>query len=439
MWNIERTLSESDANAFFRPRRVGIQAVRPKIGSLVDTAGSKVAIPSNECRTIGIKRQIVAQIVQLPLTCLHGASNCKIRRPGPPEEVRGGWSDHANNCSAHGGYARSHPGQSSRGPKSNLSVEFKHSRRAKANPFRMDYQELNDLIVRLRDLVEEANPRKGYWKELWSLARQISDGFHSTRFLTRADKDQAWTEFQAIREEANQRSAADRARIEEQQKQWENRQHRSSEIRSKLIVKTAHTRPSTEIERAIAAPILLPIQLIDAALRKILGLEDLDAVKEELQFCSEHMREAWQLFTEGKSDLLPADKAYIYKLLSDAQARLDAAWSHWKDEKSRLFTLKKEAWERRKQEREEKHQQFGERVTANIEKLEAKLEGAKSALERNEAHLEKLRDDYNNAWSDSFRERCSEWIEECEEKAGDIQASIERMETWLSEERSKLR
>ena len=167
-------------------------------------------------------------------------------------------------------------------------------------------------------------------------------------------------------------------------------------------------------------------------------MEDLDIVKEELQSCSAHMREAWQLFTESKSDLLPADKAHIYKLLSDAQARLDAAWAHWKDEKNRLFTLKKEAWERRQQEREEKHQHFVERVTANIEKLEAKLEGAKSALERHEAHLEKLRDDYNNAWSDNFGERCSGWIEECEEKVADIQASIERMETWLSEERAKL-
>lgn len=303
----------------------------------------------------------------------------------------------------------------------------------------MDYQELNDLITRLRALVEESDPQKGYWKELWAFVREISDGFRAARFPSRAERDEAWAKFHALREQANQRSATERARIEERKKQWETRQQRSSEARSKIIIKTAHTRPSTEIERAIAAPILLPIQLIDAALRKILGLEELDAVKEELQFCSQHMREAWQLFTEMKGEMLPADKAHIYKVLSDAQARLDAAWARWKDDSNRLFTLKKEAWERRKQEREEKHHQFVERVTANIEKLEGKLESAKSALERHEARLEKLRDDYNNAWSDGFRERCSGWIEECEEKIADIQASIEKMETWLGEERAKLR
>jgi chromosome segregation ATPase len=204
-------------------------------------------------------------------------------------------------------------------------------------------------------------------------------------------------------------------------------------------VKAHYTRPSTGIEQAIAAPILIPIQMVDAILRKILGLEDLDARKEELLSCNKAMREAWDLFGEHKADLLPADKAQIYKTLSDAQARLDAAWADYKDESNRLFRLKQEAWERRQKEREEKHQQFVERVNANIEKLEGNLGKAKDALERNENRLEKLREDYENAWSDSFKERCSGWIDECEEKVRDIQSSIERLEGWLDEERSKLR
>lgn len=301
------------------------------------------------------------------------------------------------------------------------------------------YEDLSSLISRLREMVDDDNPQKGYWKEVWSLIKEISAGFKTTRFPTKQEREESWNRFQELVQEAKARGEADRARVAEQEKNWDKRKRKSDEARSEILVKTHYTRPSTGIEQAIAAPILLPIQMVDAILRKILGLEDLDARKEELLSCNKAMREAWDLFGEHKADLLPADKAHIYKTLSDAQARLDAAWADYKEEGNRLWRMKQEAWERRQKEREEKHQQFVERVNANIEKLEGNLEKAKEALERHESRLEKLREDYENAWSDSFKERCSGWIDECEEKVRDIQASIERMEGWLDEERSKLR
>ncbi len=301
------------------------------------------------------------------------------------------------------------------------------------------YEDLSSLISRLREMVDEDSPQKGYWKQVWSLIKEISAGFKTTRFPTKQEREEAWRRFQELVEEAKARGEADRARIAEQERNWEKRKRNSDQARSEILVKAHYTRPSTGIEQAIAAPILLPIQLVDAILRKILGLEDLDARKEELLSCNKAMREAWDLFGELKADLLPADKAQIYKTLSDAQARLDAAWADYKEEGNRLWRLKQEAWERRQKEREEKHQQFVERVNANIQKLEGNLEKAKDALERHESRLEKLREDYENAWSDSFKERCSGWIDECQEKVSDIQASIERLEGWLDEERSKLR
>lgn len=301
------------------------------------------------------------------------------------------------------------------------------------------YEDLSSLLARLREMVDEDSPQKGYWKEVWSLIKAISAGFKTTRFATKQEREEAWNRFQELVEEAKARGEADRARIAEQEKNWDKRKRKSDEARSEILIKTHYTRPSTGIEQAIAAPILLPIQMVDAILRKILGLEDLDARKEELLSCNKAMREAWELFSEHKAELLPADKAHIYKTLSDAQARLDAAWAEYKDEGNRLWRMKQEAWERRQKEREEKHQQFVERVNANIQKLEGNLEKAKEALERHESRLEKLREDYENAWNDSFKDRCSGWIDECEEKVRDIQSSIERLEGWLDEERSKLR
>jgi len=301
------------------------------------------------------------------------------------------------------------------------------------------YENLQSLISQLCEMIGDDKPQKGYWKEVWSLIKEISAGFKATRFATKQEREEAWNLFQELVQQAKIRGEVDRARIAEQEKNWDKRRRQSDQARSKILVKAHYTRPSTGIEQAIVGPILLPLQMVDALLRKILGLEDLDARKEELLSCSRSMREAWDAFTEHKADLLPGDKAQMYKTLSDAQARLDAAWADYKEGANRLWRLKQEAWELRQKQREEKHQLFVERVNANIQKLEGNLEKAKDALDRNETRLEKLRDDYDNAWSDGFKERCSEWIDQCEEKIANIQASIDRLEGWLNEERTKLR
>jgi hypothetical protein len=303
----------------------------------------------------------------------------------------------------------------------------------------MEYKELDALIEQLKVAVEDNDPQKGYWKELWALAKQIGSGFKETRYPSKADKDDAWNKFQELREQASARSGEDRARIEKQKQEWEGRQERSSQARSIVEGKAAQTRPLSGIEQAIGGIILAPILLVDAILRDILGLEQLDQVKEELLSCNAKMREAWDLFGKHKSDLLPGDKSKTYEALFAAQERLNQAWADWKSRNNLLFEARREERKRKQREYEEKHQQFVERVEANISKLEGKLESAKTALDRQETHLDKLRDDYSNAWNDKFRERCSEWIEQGEEKISDIKEHIDRLETWLDEERSKIK
>jgi hypothetical protein len=303
----------------------------------------------------------------------------------------------------------------------------------------MEYKELDALIEQLKEAVEDNDPQKGYWKELWALAKQIGSGFKETRYPTKADKDDAWNKFQELREQASARSEEDRARIEKQKQEWEERQERSSQARSKVEGKAAQTRPLSGIEHAIGDIILAPLLLAEAILRDILGLEQLDQIKEELLSCNAKMREAWELFNRHKNDLLPGDKSKTYKALIEAQERLNQAWSDWKSRNNRFYEAKQEERKRKQREYEEKHQHFVERVEANIRKLEGRLEGAKAALDRQETHLKKLRDDHDNAWNDSFRERCSGWIDECEERITSINADIGRLETWLDEEKSKIK
>jgi predicted nucleic acid-binding Zn-ribbon protein len=270
--------------------------------------------------------------------------------------------------------------------------------------------------------VEETAPRKGYWGELWALARKIQEEFKGTRFPTRADRETAWNKFNELRDLARKRSESNRIRMEESQRQWERKTQESTRARSAVEAKASQTAPLPDIIQAIASPILIPIQLAEALLRGILGLEQLDHAKEELLSCNDRMQEAWALFEQSKNELLPGDKAQTYQCLSDAKTRLEAAWARWKEESNRLWQSKQQ-----------------ERVTGNIHKLEGELESATSALERQEARLEKLRSDLANAWNEGFKERCSEWIEECEQRITDIQERISRLKSWIAEEKAKLR
>src|SRR5437588_11222337 len=137
----------------------------------------------------------------------------------------------------------------------------------------MDYEELNNLIGRLKESVEDCDPKKGYWKELWNLAKEIGAGFKETRYPTKDEKDQAWKEFELLREQARRRSEESRARFEKQQEEWQQREQLSSRLRAKVQCEAIQSHPSTGIVRAIGDIILLPLLMIETMLRQILGLE----------------------------------------------------------------------------------------------------------------------------------------------------------------------
>lgn len=296
----------------------------------------------------------------------------------------------------------------------------------------MDYAELDRMIDSLRTTVENDTPQKGYWKGLWSLVGNIKAGFRDVRYPTVDQRLSAWRRLDELIQQARERSEREKEEREKRQKAWEEKVERSERARGRLESKLGGTRPITDLERMIASVILAPLLLLEDLLRTVLGLEQLDEIHEDLKSCSAAMREAWQFFNDYKGDMLPADKHSAYEQLNSAQDRLNAAWAAWKEAKSRFHEERKRQWQERQDNRRG-------RIEANIEKLEDKLDKAENALERAKAHLSKLESDYDAAWSDSFKDRCQEWIDEEEKRISDIEESVDRMRGWLEEERNKLR
>lgn len=303
----------------------------------------------------------------------------------------------------------------------------------------MEYSELNNLIDALQQAVRNEHPEKGYWKELWSLVRETRASFKETRYPTAEEKQAAWSRVNQLAEEAERRSQREKEERERRERAWKERQDRSGRALNRIESKLAGTRPLSDLEHMIGTLILGPILVVESMLRSVLGLEELDAVHEDLKACSSYMKDAWRLFNDHKRELLPGDKSRAYQELTAAQERLNNAWDRWKAAKDEFHQRRRQEWEQRRHNREERHRDFVRRVEANIEKLEAKLAKAEDALGRQQNHLSDLRDQYASAWSDSFRDRCSDWIDEAENRIRDIEDSIDRMRGWIDEERSKLR
>lgn len=294
----------------------------------------------------------------------------------------------------------------------------------------MEHTGLDKLIERFREVVEEDNPRRGYWGELRSLQKEIRLGFNNVRYPTHEEGEKAWKTFHEYIERANERSEAQKTKMDASQRDWQKRQERSQAVKDNIQSQGNSALPATANERAIAELVLAPAKIVVAVLFHLLRIPSSTALEEmrwELLKCNEQMKDAWATYSSMKNELLSGDRQQTRQSLETTQQQLNDAWEKWKEAKGA-----------QKKEKEEKHQNFVERVEKNIANLEEKLSKSNSALERAEAHLEDLQEQFRTAWNDGFKDRCSEWITETENKIESIKESILRLEGWLDEDRRKL-
>ncbi len=113
----------------------------------------------------------------------------------------------------------------------------------------MDYHELDRLIDQLTSSVEATDPQKGYWKELWGLAGNIGAGFKGMRYPTREEKEAAWQRFQKLCDKAKARSEQNRQRVEQGNREWDDRKRKSEQARGRVESRAAGARPLSSLER----------------------------------------------------------------------------------------------------------------------------------------------------------------------------------------------
>ena len=294
-----------------------------------------------------------------------------------------------------------------------------------------DASEIESLLDALDSLARDAEAKNATWRDVWTEIRNIGHAFKGSRFPTPEDRQAAWKRFQSI--VARVKVSQERARQVVDQMVSESERH-LERLRSYALRAT----PSSESADAILAIATGGLSiLIKAGLDAILG--PFDERKLELQRCSQALKEGWEYLSDNKRNMLGKHKQEAFGALSRASDALGAAWDTWKTGRQQAVehyrSQKRAAWEARQAKRES----WETRMRENISKLEDRLDRLESALDHRRSHLSKLEDMRDSARSDSYRDRVDSWIEEEQERIGEIESKIRQVKGWVSEIEAKLR
>lgn len=292
----------------------------------------------------------------------------------------------------------------------------------------MGQSDLINKIDTLENDVDDTEPFKTKWADIWNDIKGISAYFKQTRFNTPAEREEEWERFQTVVK-----------RVKEIQSDENNRRNRLKEVsgehKDAILACASAANPPSGMGDALLSLIMPVIPLMKNTLNAILPGPEIDETRQSLQYCSQKLKEGWRLLSEYRNEMTGRDKKDAFEALKDSQESLNDAWDKWKEAKSRAHEARQQAWEAK----QERHKQWEDRVRANIDKLEDRLHKLTSVLSHKESHLDDLRDKRDSARSDDFRARVEEWIDQEEDAISDIRRKIDQVEDWIDEARAKLR
>jgi chromosome segregation ATPase len=294
-----------------------------------------------------------------------------------------------------------------------------------------DESEIEALLDSLETLVDEAEGKRGKWKDVWGEIKSVGQAFKESMFPTAQDRQSAWNRFQSII--ANVKAGQEKAKEIVEERVRESKYH----LEQILSYAERATPPSGSADALLAICTGGLSVLIKVGIDAILG--PFDDRKFELQKCNEAMKEGWAYLSKNKATMLGNHKQEAFDALKSASDSLTAAWDTWRRERQgaidQFRAEKQAAWEARQAKREA----WEMRIRDNISNLKDRLDRLESALDHRQSNLSKLEDMRDSAWSDSYRDRVDDWISDEHERIADIERKIDQIKGWVSDMEAKLR
>jgi hypothetical protein len=313
----------------------------------------------------------------------------------------------------------------------------------------------------------------GNHKDFWALAKEISGLFKTLKPIRREDREQLWSTFSTVCDEAKAEQNAWRARsrkladsiLHDIKQAWpssftlstdalrtslkdlgvdlkragdalsEHKHEMSAEHKKECFDAIQETRAKHnecwdqvkgDQEKKRWRSEYLRSDILDdiertrpcqiAILPAGVGLVTVD----ELKALGANLKQAGERLHNHKDEMFGEHKQECFKAIQDMR-EVHQAW-----------------WDSSKQQRAQNHEDWIARRRANLEKLYSMHQKATGALAKARAHADELREQIASAWNDDFRERAEGWLAEEEDRIRDIESSVERIEEWIREQEDKL-
>ena len=224
------------------------------------------------------------------------------------------------------------------------------------------------------------------WGDIWAKAAEVQNGFKGVCYPTKIQREEAWSRFNSLRDEASERSKDER----------DSRRLRSETLKSEILSKVESARPEQQF---------LSFHIVNI---------------EELKALSQVLRESGEMLSERKREMLGEHKQECFEAIQRMREVHDIWWDKFKEEKTK------------------RHDDFQARVKRNIETNYERHRKATDALEHCRAKADELRSQIASAWNDDWAARAEGWLSELEDKIADIERSVEQIEVWIKEDESKL-
>ncbi len=322
--------------------------------------------------------------------------------------------------------------------------------------------EADRLIDKLKDSIGgglfSKQLEKDDFAELKNLSSEIFEFIKQPRFPSKERRVAVWDKFNSLRDKLREQENEYYTKIREK---ITKRNNHSEELTEKIIRTIDACHPDSPLEELFEllgklVLYLTGIGFLMDAVEWLLGIKE-EKPKNPLKVKSEALRDVRRFINDNKDDITREDKQKIYARLDTVQADLNKAWDDYKEE----LQKKQEEWEERKKHNEQKkidwernQREFLSKLENRLEKqiefkeklekiydnqkefltkLEKRLDNQQDFLRKMNDQLDDLEDKYSSAYSDNFRDKVSDWIDDKKSKISEVENDIESIEDKIKD------
>lgn len=356
------------------------------------------------------------------------------------------------------------------------------------------HQKIGVLAAYLRDLTTEHTLENAEnWREFWALSLDIFEGFKTTYFLTKEEKEAEWQDYNAIKTQANALKQtmdeqlfididANIAVLQQKIAQFgqpkQKQSYQALQAEYEPIMQLAeHTKslmrgvrfPNRDDREAKYALVQeeqaqlkeyrrifldsLSEMVCNGLTQKIkacrfdpkkdtfsteVNFETLRNASETMKRRQQDLRDVIAEFSAVKSELNAQDKTKIAALLDEIRASHNDFWdAHHRDFES-LKQAKDKEYADKHQEYLAKQAAFKLRIAENIKRNQDRLFKATEFRNKQEEQISSLKNKLLDTESGIYADRLNSWLAEAEQKVKEGNEQLERLARFIDEDTAKL-